>query len=88
MRYDFQVVVEASKKLETFRAIRTEVLLLGGSKSPAWLQTALDTLEKMLPNVTRVTFPGLDHGGSSDASATNRGGQPELVAQAMRRFFV
>lgn len=87
LHYDFQVVIEASKKLETFRAIHTDVLLLGGSKSPAWLQTALDTLEKMLPHATRVTFPGLDHGGSSDASATNRGGQPEQVAQAMRRFF-
>jgi hypothetical protein len=34
-----------------------------------------------------VEFPGLDHGGSSDISATNRGGNPELVAQELKRFF-
>jgi hypothetical protein len=35
-----------------------------------------------------VEFPGLDHGGSSDASGTNPGGgKPELVAGEMRRFF-
>jgi hypothetical protein len=63
------------------------VLLLGGSKSPAYLKTALDALENVLPHVQRIEFPGLDHGGSSDASNTNRGGKPELVAQALRQFF-
>jgi pimeloyl-ACP methyl ester carboxylesterase len=87
LHYDFEIVVEASKKLESFRSIGNEVLLLGGSKSPAYLKTALDTLEKVLPHAQRIEFPGLDHGGSSDASATNRGGQPERVAQEMRRFF-
>lgn len=87
VHYDFQVVVDMSKKQESFKGIRNEVLLLGGSKSPAWLKTALDTVEKLLPHATRVTLPGLDHGGSSDASSTNRGGQPGLVAQEMRRFF-
>lgn len=88
LRYDFQVVVKMSENLERFRALHTNVLLLGGSKSPAYLKTALDTLEKMLPHATRIEFPGLDHGGSSDASSTNRGGQPERVAQELRRFFV
>ncbi len=87
LHYDFQLVAEMSGKLESFRAVRTEVLLLGGSKSPAYLKAALDALEKVLPHVKRVEFPGLGHGGSSDASNTNRGGKPELVAQEMRRFF-
>ncbi len=87
LHYDFQLIAEMADKLESFRAIRTEVLLLGGSKSPAWLKVALDALEKVLPNVKRVEFPGLDHGGSSDPSNMNRNSQPEVVAQELRRFF-
>jgi pimeloyl-ACP methyl ester carboxylesterase len=86
LHYDFQLVNEMTDTLERYRAVQPEVLLLGGSKSPAYLKIALDALEKVLPHVQRVDFPGLDHGGSSDASNTNRGGHPELVAQAMRRF--
>ena len=84
MHYDFQLVVEMSDKLESFRAIRAEVLLLGGSKSPAYLKVALDALEKVLPHVTRVEFPGLGHAASWN---TDRGGQPEPVAQELRQFF-
>jgi len=73
-----------SNKLENFRAVHTEVLLLGGSKSPAYLKAALDALEKVLPQVTRIEFPGLGHAASWN---TDRGGQPEPVAQALRRFF-
>ncbi len=87
LHYDFQVVVEASAKLERFRALHNEVLLLGGSKSPAYLKTALDTLEKVLPHARRIEFPGLDHGGSSDLSATNRNGHPERVVDDLRKFF-
>jgi pimeloyl-ACP methyl ester carboxylesterase len=84
LQYDFQVVVEMSGKLESFRAIRAEVLLLGGSKSPAFLKADLDALEKVLPQAKRVVFPGLNHGASWN---TDRGGQPQPVAQELRRFF-
>ena len=86
LHYDFQLVVEMAEneKLESFKAIRAEVLLLGGSKSPAYLKVALDALEKVLPHVTRIEFPGLGHGSSGN---TNRGGKPERVAQELRRFF-
>jgi pimeloyl-ACP methyl ester carboxylesterase len=87
LHYDFQIVDEEAEKVETFRAVQAEVLLLGGSKSPSYLKTALDALEKVLPHVQRIEFPGLNHGGSSDNSSTNRGGNPGLVAQALRRFF-
>ena len=87
LHYDFQLVDEMAETLENYRAIRAEVLLLGGSKSPTWLKVALDALEKVLPHAQRVEFPGLDHGGSSDVSSTNRTGKPELVAQELRRFF-
>jgi len=84
LHYDGQLVVEMSEKLESFRAIRAEVLLLGGSKSPAYLKVPLPALEKVLPHATRIEFPGLNHGASGN---TDRGGQPERVAQELRRFF-
>jgi len=84
LHYDFQLVVEMSGKLESFRNVGAEVLLLGGSKSPAYLKVALDALEKVLLRITRVELPGLDHAASWN---TDRGGQPGPVAQALRRFF-
>ena len=88
LHYDFQLVAETAETLERYQSVPVEVLLLGGSKSPVYLKTAVDALEKVLPRSQRIDFPGLDHGGSSDASNTNRGGHPELVAQELRRFFV
>jgi pimeloyl-ACP methyl ester carboxylesterase len=84
MHYDFQLAVDMSDKLENFRAVRAEVLLLGGSKSPAYLKGALDALEKVLPHAKRVELPGVGHAASWN---TDRGGKPELVAQELRRFF-
>ncbi len=85
LHYDFQLVIEMAEKLESFKDIRAEVLLLGGSKSPAYFRVALDALEKVLPHVTRIEFPGLGHGGSGN---TNRGGKPQQVAQELRKFFL
>jgi hypothetical protein len=48
------------------------------------LTRAVDALEKVLPHVTRVEFPGLGHEASGN---TDRRGQPERVAQELRRFF-
>lgn len=87
LHYDFQLVAQMAETLKNFQAIRAEVLLLGGSKSPAWLKAALDALGETLPNARRIEFPGLDHGGSSDISSTNRFGQPEIVALELRQFF-
>jgi hypothetical protein len=84
LHYDFQLVVEMSGKLESFKAIRAKVLLLGGSKSPAFLKAALDALEKVLPQANRVEFSGLNHAASWN---NDRGGKPEPVAQELRRFF-
>ncbi len=81
---DFLLVSEMRGTVERFSAMRVETLLLGGSKSPAYLKTAVDALEKVLPQSKRVEFPGLDHGASGN---TDRGGKPELVARELRRFF-
>ncbi len=88
LQYDFQIVVEMSGKLENFRALNAEVLLLGGSKSPAYLKADLDALEQVLPHVTRIAFPGLDHAASWNYDKQrNPGGKPEVVAQALHRYF-
>ena len=87
MRKASPFVVDMSEKVERFQAASAETLLLGGSKSPAYLKTALDAVEKVLPRAERVEFPGLDHGASSDLSNTNRGGNPVVVARELRRFF-
>ena len=81
---DFRLSVETKGALESFKAIRADVLLLGGSKSPAYFKVALDALEKVLPHAKRTEFPGLNHGASGNA---NRGGKPKLVAQELRQFF-
>jgi pimeloyl-ACP methyl ester carboxylesterase len=85
LHYDFQLVVETEGELERFGALPADVLLLGGSKSPAYLTAALDALEKVLPRARRVEFPGVGHEASGNA---DRRGRPELVAQELRRFFV
>lgn len=87
LHYDFQLVTEMAETLNNFKSVRPEFLLLGGDKSPKWLLLALDALAKTLPHAKRVEFPGLDHGGSSDPSSTNRSGQPAVVAQELHRFF-
>ncbi|HEX9067862.1 MAG TPA: alpha/beta hydrolase [Ktedonobacterales bacterium] len=87
LHYDFALIAETSGKEEMFRSVRQETLLLGGSASPAYLKQAVRTLAGILPHARRVEFPGLDHGGSSDLSATNRHGNPAVVAQEILRFF-
>ena len=80
--FDNQLVVETKGTLENFKAVRAEVLLLGGSESPSNLKHTVDALSNTLPNVERIELLGLDH-----ASATDRG-KPERVARELRRFFL
>ncbi|MBB3131338.1 pimeloyl-ACP methyl ester carboxylesterase [Paenibacillus rhizosphaerae] len=87
LHYDGRLLVEMTGKLDRFRALNTEALLLGGKKGLMYLKPALDALENMLPQAKRKELPGLDHGGPCDISNTNRGGKPELVALELRQFF-
>ena len=77
-------MIETKDTVESFKAISVEALLLGSGKSPAYFHVALDALQRILPHAKRIEFPGLNHGASGN---TNRGGQPERVAQELRRFF-
>jgi len=83
LHYDFRIVAETQRKLGDFAGITAEVLLLGGSKSPAYLRIALDGLQKVLPHAERHEFAGLDHSASGNA---DRRGKPALVAAELRTF--
>jgi pimeloyl-ACP methyl ester carboxylesterase len=81
---DFAVVAESSGRLDDYRSIRAQVLLMGGSKSPAYLKRALADLARVLPGARRVELEGLDHAASWNSDVR---GHPERVAAELRRFF-
>jgi pimeloyl-ACP methyl ester carboxylesterase len=84
LHHDGRVISQMSGQQERLRAIRAKVLLLGGSKSTAFLKAGLDSVAKVLPQARRIEFPGLNH-----SSTWNRDvrGKPEAVAQELRQFF-
>ena len=84
LHYDFQLAAETEGSLESFREIRADVLLLGGSKSPSYLRASVDALARIFPRATRIIFTGVGHEASGNV---NRRGKPELVAGELRRFF-
>jgi pimeloyl-ACP methyl ester carboxylesterase len=79
--YDMQLVRETADTIQMYKDIQADVLLLGGSKSAAYLKFALDQLEAVLPHVTRIEFPGFDH------MASDNDGHPYRIAEELRRFF-
>ena len=81
MHYDAQLAAESEGTLPAYAALSAEVLLLGGSQSPAYLKTSLDALAGVLPGARRAELPGCDH------LAPDNRGQPERVAAELRRFF-
>ncbi len=83
MRFDFQVVSERGGALASYRDVQTPILLLGGTRSPAYLKEALNALEETLPHARRAVLPGLHHSGPWNR---DRGGSPEVVAEQTRSF--
>jgi hypothetical protein len=83
IRYDLKEVSEMDGKAESFKLVKAEILLVGGTKSP-YLKNALAALETILPKVRRDQLEGPDHSGTW---ISDQGGNPELVAQSLRRFF-
>ncbi len=84
LHHDGQIIGEMSGQQERLSAVRAEVLLLGGSKSTAFLKAGLDSVAKVLPQARRVVFPGLNHAAAWN---TDRRGNPAPVAQQLRAFF-
>lgn len=80
-RFDLQVVREMAETAKDYAALDAQVLLLGGTKSPAYLRVALDELSAVLPHARRITFSGLGHSGAED------GAGPQRVGEALCDFF-
>jgi pimeloyl-ACP methyl ester carboxylesterase len=84
LRDDFALVSQASGPVDRFATVTAEVLLLGGSNSPAFLEPPLQALHTTIPHATRVQLAGADHAASWN---TDRGGRPGPVAAALLNFF-
>jgi len=65
---------------DRYRQIKTQVFILSGSKSPAYLQSAANELAKIVPHSQQLLCKGLDHNGP-DVSA------PEQIAAKLTMFF-
>jgi pimeloyl-ACP methyl ester carboxylesterase len=81
LHYDAQLVREMESGLEGYRRVAIPVLLLGGSRSPAYLRRSLDVLAELLPCCSRVQIDGVGH------TAADNSGKPEPVARELRAFF-
>ena len=81
LKFDIQLVNETEGKLENFKNVSAEVLLLNGSKSPIFLKNSTEALNKVLPHATQKELNGLDHD-----SAQNYG-KPEIIAKEIKKFF-
>jgi pimeloyl-ACP methyl ester carboxylesterase len=77
---DMQLVTELESKQDRYHNIKTETLLLGGNKSPAFLLDALISLENIIPNSKRIILPRLMHNAPDDVA-------PELIANILKKNF-
>ncbi len=81
---DFALLREVAGRTADLRDVSVPTLLLGGSRSQAYLRRALDLAADSLPGGRRVELPGLDHGAAWNA---DRRGNPGPVAAELTRFF-
>ncbi len=79
--FDLQVVREMADTAPDYATFDAHVLLLDGSRSPAYFGVALGALSAVLPRARRTTFRGLGHSGPDDD------GDPHRVGVALRDFF-
>ncbi|MEV6331053.1 alpha/beta hydrolase [Streptomyces sp. NPDC051909] len=81
MHHDAQLVLGAHELIRASAAVGTDVLLLGGSRSPRYLKDALTALRAAIPRSHRVTLPGVGH------LAADNGGRPDRVARLLDDYF-
>jgi pimeloyl-ACP methyl ester carboxylesterase len=88
LRYDFAIAQSIDGSIRKFKDVMQPVLLLGGSKSPHFLTRALDELEQIIPNATRVEIAGADHAAAWNVDAKrNPHGNPNVVADELKMYF-
>jgi pimeloyl-ACP methyl ester carboxylesterase len=86
--YDLAIAQSLDGSITQFKNIQQPVLLLGGSKSPHFLKRALDELEQLIPNATRVEITGVDHAAAWNVDRRrNPHGNPTAVAKALKTYF-
>ncbi|MBU2669137.1 alpha/beta hydrolase [Actinoplanes bogorensis] len=81
VRYDFHDVAGMDGRMPSFAALDKPMLLLSGTRSPAFLRESIRALHQVLPQSQHIEFDGLDHSGSWND------GSPVVVAAALREFF-
>ncbi|MFI5695658.1 alpha/beta fold hydrolase [Kribbella sp. NPDC051586] len=81
MSGDMQLIDELADTTQDYATVDADVLLLAGSRSPAYFGRSLDALADVLPRSERITIPKLDHSGPTDD------GGPAEVAESLRPFF-
>ena len=74
---EFQAVFDADSDGSRYAAITAPVLLLGGGRSPAYIQEVLPLLTETIPNAKLVVTPEFDH-NAPDL------GDPAAVAELIR----
>ena len=85
MRYDFGVVADMQGAMARRPDLRKPLLVLSGTRSPAYLQTAAAELAACLPIGQHIVLRGLDHSGPWD---TDKGGQPNRVSDVVVPFLL
>ena len=81
LKFDAQLVNETKGKIDRFKDISTEVVLICGCKPSNLLKDSVNTLNEILPNLNFVELDGLNHNSAQD------NGSPEEVAMVVRKFF-
>jgi pimeloyl-ACP methyl ester carboxylesterase len=81
LHYDAQLVRETGRRLEDYHSVAVPVLLLRGSRSPAYLRRSVDVLAALLHRCVVVELPGVGH------TAADNSGKPKAVARELRAFF-
>lgn len=80
--FDYQLIVEMKDSIIDFKEVSSQVLLLGGSKSPTFLKHSLDKLNNVLTCAKRIELRGLGH------TAPIENNQPEQIARELQKFLM
>jgi pimeloyl-ACP methyl ester carboxylesterase len=81
MHWDGLMLRETTPGIERLRDMQARVLLMSGSRSPAFLRRGVARLLELIPHASHVELRGVGH------VAADNGGKPGLVADALREFF-
>jgi pimeloyl-ACP methyl ester carboxylesterase len=75
------VINDSARLLAEIKDIQASILLLGGTKSTDYLEKALDSLQRIIPEARRIYLKGVGH------IAADNSEQPLKVAEVLIDFF-